>query len=57
MGIKLHPRKTRIVHEEKVFEFLGFKIERGTGSLKLSPEKISGKKGRNGLGLFERPIH
>ncbi|MEJ2901691.1 group II intron reverse transcriptase/maturase [Pedobacter panaciterrae] len=43
LGVKLHPNKTRIVHVIKGFEFLGFKIKRGGGSLRLSPDKISGK--------------
>lgn len=42
LGVQLHPTKTRIVHVTKGFEFLGFKIKRGTGKLRLSPDKISG---------------
>jgi len=40
LGVKLHPQKTRIVHIKEGFEFLGFKIKRGTKPLKLSPDKI-----------------
>lgn len=32
--------KTRIVHVSHGFEFLGYKIKRGTRPLRLSPEKI-----------------
>jgi group II intron reverse transcriptase/maturase len=40
LGVKLHPTKTRILHVEQGFEFLGFKIKRGTSRLKLSSQKI-----------------
>ncbi len=44
LGVQLHPRKTRIVHVQNGFEFLGYKIKRGRG-LRLSPDKIrSGAK-------------
>src|SRR3954447_16500910 len=35
LGVELHPRKTRIVHVQYGFEFLGYKIKRGK-RLKLS---------------------
>ena len=31
LGLRLHPDKTRIVHITRGFEFLGYKIGRGTG--------------------------
>ncbi len=40
LGVRLHPSKTRIVHVEEGFEFLGFKIKRGTRKLKLAAQKI-----------------
>jgi hypothetical protein len=44
LGVQLHPRKTRIVHVQNGFEFLGYKIKRGR-RLRLSPDKIrSGAK-------------
>ena len=43
LGVKLHPDKTRIVHIKKGFEFLGFKIKRGTTKLRLPAGKITGK--------------
>ena len=39
LGVQLHPRKTRIVHVQNGFEFLGYKIKRGRG-LRLSPDRI-----------------
>jgi RNA-directed DNA polymerase len=29
LGVELHPQKTRIVHVQHGFEFLGYKIKRG----------------------------
>jgi len=44
LGVQLHPDKTRIVHVQHGFEFLGYKIKLGQG-LGLSPDKIrSGTK-------------
>src|SRR3954467_2306031 len=31
LGISLHPEKTRIVHVDHGFEFLGYKVKRGSG--------------------------
>jgi RNA-directed DNA polymerase len=39
LGVQLHPQKTRIVHVQHGFEFLGYKIKRG-GKLRLPPSKI-----------------
>ncbi len=38
--MQLHPRKTRIVHVQHGFEFRGYKIKRGQGRLRLSPDRI-----------------
>jgi RNA-directed DNA polymerase len=44
LGVQLHPDKTRIVHVQHGFEFLGYKVKLGQG-LRLSPGKIrSGAK-------------
>ena len=44
LGVQLHPDKTRIVHVQHGFEFLGYKIKLGQG-LRLAPDKIrSGAK-------------
>jgi group II intron reverse transcriptase/maturase len=40
LGVELNREKTRIVHVSHGFEFLGYKIKRGTRPLQLSPEKI-----------------
>jgi group II intron reverse transcriptase/maturase len=39
LGVELHPQKTRVVHAQHGFEFLGYKIKRGK-QLKLSADKI-----------------
>lgn len=40
LGVTLHKEKTRIVHVSKGFEFLGYKIKRGSRPLRLSPQQI-----------------
>jgi len=40
LGVELHPQKTRIVHVRDGFEFLGYKIKRGTRKLHLPESKI-----------------
>jgi len=40
LGVTLQTKKTRIVHVRQGFEFLGYKIKRGSQKLKLAPEKI-----------------
>ena len=45
LGVELHSEKTRIIHIREGFEFLGYKIKRGSRPLKLSSNKIrSGAK-------------
>lgn len=39
LGVQLHPQKTRIVHVQHGFEFLGFKIKRGK-QLRLPAHRI-----------------
>jgi RNA-directed DNA polymerase len=39
LGVQLHPQKTRVVHVQQGFEFLGYKIKRGRG-LRLPPGAI-----------------
>jgi RNA-directed DNA polymerase len=46
LGVELHPQKTRIVHVEHGFEFLGYKIKRGK-KLQL-PESKVGSQARSG---------
>ena len=45
----LNREKTRIVHIAQGFEFLGFKIGRGKGRLKLSRDRITSKLNRHNL--------
>ena len=40
LGVTLHAEKTRIVHVRHGFEFLGYKIKRGTRRLDLPAHKI-----------------
>jgi hypothetical protein len=40
LGVTLNVEKTRIVHVATGFEFLGYKIKRGSRPLKLAPGKI-----------------
>src|SRR6266849_6374461 len=40
LGVELHPQKTRVVHVQQGFEFLGYKIKRGQRRLRLMPHKI-----------------
>jgi RNA-directed DNA polymerase len=40
LGVELHPQKTRIVHVQDGFEFLGYKIKRGKKKLYLPEGKI-----------------
>jgi group II intron reverse transcriptase/maturase len=40
LGVFLHTEKSRIVHVRHGFEFLGYKIKRGSQALKLSLDKI-----------------
>ena len=40
LGVTLNASKTRIVHVQVGFEFLGYKIKRGTRPLRLAPSKI-----------------
>ena len=52
LGVQLHPQKTRIVHVEHGFEFLGYKIKQGK-QLRLPPSKI-GSTARSGA-LYAYP--
>jgi len=53
LGVELHPEKTRIVHVRAGFEFLGYKIKKGSRPLQLPPEKIC--SGVVGGGLYAYP--
>jgi RNA-directed DNA polymerase len=53
LGVELHPQKTRIVHVQYGFEFLGYKIKRGK-QLKLSESKIRSTAKSGALYAFPR---
>jgi RNA-directed DNA polymerase len=40
LGVNIHPQKTRIVHVQHGFEFLGYKIKRGSRPMRLQTSKI-----------------
>jgi RNA-directed DNA polymerase len=40
LSVELHPQKTRIVHVQQGFEFLGYRIRRGKKKLRLPSSKI-----------------
>jgi group II intron reverse transcriptase/maturase len=52
LGVRINPQKTRIVHVNHGFEFLGFKIKRGR-QLRLSPGKI--RSGARSGALYAYP--
>ena len=53
LGVQLHPQKTRIVHVQQGFEFLGYKIKRGQRQLRLPPGKI--RSGAQSGALYAYP--
>jgi len=53
LGVELHPQKTRVVHVQHGFEFLGYKIKRGK-RLKLSSDKIRSTARSEALYAFPR---
>lgn len=53
LGVVLHQDKTRIVHVRHGFEFLGYKIKRGTRTLQLPAHKI--KSGTQQGALYAYP--
>jgi group II intron reverse transcriptase/maturase len=52
LGVQLHPQKTRVVHVQRGFEFLGYLVRRGR-QLKLPPSKIV--TGAKSGGLYAYP--
>jgi group II intron reverse transcriptase/maturase len=53
LGVTLHAEKTRIVHVRHGFEFLGYKVKRGSRPLKLAASKI--RSGVRGGDLYAYP--
>jgi group II intron reverse transcriptase/maturase len=59
LGVELHPQKTRIVHVQEGFEFLGYKIKRGKKKLYLPESKIRSQARQGALYAYpkEKSIH
>ncbi len=53
LGVELHPQKTRIVHVQHGFEFLGYKIKRGK-KLQLPASKIRSQARSGALYAYPR---
>lgn len=54
LGVTLHSEKTRIVHVRHGFEFLGFKIKRGSRPLRLRADQIRSGAASGELYAFPR---
>lgn len=54
LGVTLNEEKTRIVHVRHGFEFLGYKIKRGSRPLRLTPSKIRSRVQAGGLYAYPR---
>jgi len=54
LGVRLHSEKTRIVHVRQGFEFLGFKLKRGSQKLKLAPDRIRSGVAQGDLYAYPR---
>jgi group II intron reverse transcriptase/maturase len=54
LGVKLHPQKTRIVHAQDGFEFLGYKIKCGKKKLYLPESKIRSQARQGALYAYPK---
>jgi RNA-directed DNA polymerase len=54
LGVELHPQKTRVVHVQQGFEFLGYKIKRAQKKLRLPASKIRSQLHRGALYAYPR---
>ena len=54
LGVNLNPRKTRIEHVRHGFEFLGYKIKRGTRPMLLPAARINSGAKAGGLYAYPR---
>src|SRR5438105_744067 len=54
LGVELHPQKTRIVHVQHGFEFLGYKIRRGKTQLYLPESKIRSQARQDALYAYPK---
>ena len=54
LGVELHPQKTRILHVQDGFEFLGYKIKRGKKKLYLPESKIRSQARQGALYAYPK---
>ncbi len=54
LGVELHVKKTRVVHVKHGFEFLGYKIKRGSRRLRLAPDAIRSGTSQGDLYAYPR---
>jgi RNA-directed DNA polymerase len=54
LGVELHPQKTRIVHVQNGFEFLGYKIKRGKKKLYLPESRIRSQARQGALYAYPK---
>lgn len=54
LGVELHVEKTQVVHVRHGFEFLGYKIKRGSRRLRLAPGKIRSGTSQGDLYAYPR---
>jgi len=54
LGVELNEGKTRIVHVSQGFEFLGYKIKRGSHPMKLAVQRIRSKARQGALYAYPR---
>ncbi len=54
LGVELHVKKTQVVHVKHGFEFLGYKIKRGSRRLRLAPDKIRSGTSQGDLYAYPR---
>lgn len=54
LGVELHAKKTQIVHVRHGFEFLGYKIKRGSRRLRLAPDEIRSGASQGDLYAYPR---
>jgi group II intron reverse transcriptase/maturase len=54
LGVELHPQKTRIVHVQVGFEFLGYMIKRGKKKLYLPESKIRSRARQGALYAYPK---
>jgi len=54
LGVELHPQKTRIVHVQRGFEFLGYKIKRGERKLYLPESQIRSQARQGALYAYPK---